>query len=173
MEAGLGNLQKRMDGIPATEIMISRLLINLGKEISNLLDQRLRQAGLSEPEYKVLVSIYAAPGNVANPGDLCAGIGQSPANVTRLTDALVERDLISRIPDEQDRRRLLLQATPQGVALIKKVMPMMIEGARKNYRDFSRTELKRLLADLKQLAAAVDRNGEVLATNAIKKAGND
>lgn len=162
VEEGLNNLQKRLDGIPVTEILISRLLINLGKEMSNILDQRLRPSGLSEPEFKVLVSIFASGDEGANPGDLCAGIGQSAANITRITDALVERGLISRIPDTQDRRRLLLHATPHGSALIKKLMPMMTEGARKNYRDFSKTDLKRLLADLKQLAVAVERNIESL-----------
>ena len=170
VEEGLNNLQKRLDGIPVTEILISRLLINLAKEISNIMDQRLRPSGLSEQEFKVLVSIYASPDDGANPGDLCAGIGQSPANITRLTDTLVERGLISRITDEHDRRRLLLQITPQGSALIKKLMPVMIEGARKNYKDFSRTDLKKLLTDLKQLAAAVDRNVEQLAN---KKGGHE
>ncbi len=97
IEAGLSNLQKRVDAVPVTEILISRLLINLGREISNHLDQRLRPFGLSEPEFKVLVSIYASPESGANPGELCAGIGQSPANITRLTDSLVERELILRI----------------------------------------------------------------------------
>lgn len=170
IEEGLNNLQKRLDGVPVTEILISRLLINLGKEISSILDQRLRPSGLAEPEFKVLISIFASPEEGTNPGDLCAGIGQSPANVTRLTDSLVERGLISRLPDEQDRRKLVLQMTPQGTALIKKMMPLMVEGARKNYRDFSRTELKRLLSDLKQLAAAVDRNVE---THTSKKSGNE
>jgi MarR family transcriptional repressor of emrRAB len=162
VEEGLNNLQKRLDSIPVTEILISRLLINLGKEMSNILDQRLRPSGLTEPEFKVLVSIYASGEDGANPGDLCAGIGQSPANITRITDALVDRGLISRVPDTQDRRRLLLHVTPPGSTLIKKLMPMMTEGARKNYRDFSKTDLKRLLADLKQLAGAVDRNIESL-----------
>jgi len=163
LEEGLANLQKRVDSVPVTEILISRLLINLAREMSNLLDQRLRPSGLSEPEFKVLVSIYASPENAVNPSELCVGIGQSPANITRLTDSLVERELITRIPDEHDRRRLLLQITPQGTTLIKKLMPLMTDGARKNYRDFSKTELKKLLADLKQLAAAIDRNAENVA----------
>ena len=160
IEAGLSNLQKRVDSMPVTEILISRLLINLGREISNHLDQRLRPFGLSEPEFKVLVSIYASPEGVANPGELCASISQSPANITRLTDSLVERELISRISDQQDRRKLVLQMTSQGTALIKKLMPLMVDGARKNYRNFSRTDLKRLLADLKQLAETIDRDSE-------------
>jgi MarR family transcriptional repressor of emrRAB len=163
LEQGLADLQKRVESVPMTEILISRLLINLAREMSNIMDQRLRPFGLSEPEFKVLASIYASPENVVNPSELCVGIGQSPANITRLTDVLVERELISRIPDEHDRRRLLLQITPQGTALIKKLMPLMIDGARKNYRDFSKTELKRILADLKRLAIAIDRNAESAA----------
>ena len=163
LEEGLSNLQKRVESVPVTEILISRLLINLAREMSSHLDQRLRPSGLSEPEFKVLVSIYASPDNVVNPSELCVSIGQSPANITRLTDSLVERELISRVADENDRRKLLLQITPHGTALIKKLMPVMTDGARRNYRDFSKTELKRLLADLKQLAATIDRNAENVA----------
>jgi MarR family transcriptional repressor of emrRAB len=170
IEAGLANLQKRVEGMPVTEILISRLLINLGREISNHLDQRLRPFGLSEPEFKVLVSIYSSPEGVANPSELCSSIGQSPANITRLTDSLVERDLISRISDQQDRRKLVLQMTPQGTTLIKKLMPLMVDGARKNYRNFSRTDLKRLLADLKQLAETIDRDSDNASS---RKSAND
>ncbi len=167
IETTLNNLQKRVDNFPVTEILISRMLINLGREISFHLDQRLRPFGLSESEFKVLMSIYASPDSVVNPGELCAGTGQSPANITRLTDSLVERELISRVPDEQDRRRLVLQLTSQGTALIKKLMPLSIDRARKNYRDFSRTELKKLLTDLKQLAATIDRDNEVAASKKV------
>jgi MarR family transcriptional repressor of emrRAB len=170
IEAGLTNLQKRVDTVPVTEILISRLLINLGRVISNSLDQRLRPFGLSEPEFKVLVSIYSSPEGIANPGELCAGISQSPANITRLTDSLVERELISRIPDQHDRRKLVLQMTSQGTVLIKKLMPLMVDGARKHYRNFSRTDLKRLLADLKQLAETVDRDSDNTAN---RKSAND
>ena len=74
LEEGLANLQKRVESVPVTEILISRLLINLAREMSSLLDQRLRPSGLSEPEFKVLVSIYASPDNTVNPSELCVGI---------------------------------------------------------------------------------------------------
>ena len=170
LEQGLTNLQKRVETFPVTEILISRLLISLGREISNHLDHRLRPFGLGEAEFKVLMSIYGAADNAVNPGDLCVGMSQSPANITRLTDSLVERGLISRIPDEHDRRKLLLQLTPQGVTLIKKLMPVTVEGAQKIYREFSRTELKKILSDLKKLAALVDREIE---SGINRKSGND
>ena len=170
LEKGLGNLQKRVETFPVTEVLVSRLLINLGREISNHLDQRLRPFGLSEAEFKVLMSIYASPESVANPGELCIGMSQSPANITRLTDSLVERGLISRIPDEQDRRRLVLQLTSQGAALVRKLMPLTIDGASRIYREFSKTDRKKMLADLKKLAASLDRENE----NAVhRKSGNE
>jgi len=54
----------------------------------------------------------------AHPGDLCSALGQSPANMTRVSDALVERKLITRILSGQDRRRMVMRITAKGEALV-------------------------------------------------------
>ena len=157
IEAGLSKLQDRLEDLPITEILISRLLINLGREMNNRLDERLRPYGLTEAEFRALVSLHSFPEGSANPGDLCGGMGQSPANITRITDVLVERGLILRLPDAHDRRRLVLQVTPQGVTLLNELLPLMMEGVRESYRSFTPAKRDQLLASLKALAAAIDQ----------------
>ncbi len=158
IEASLTRMQQRIGDVPVTEILISRMLINLGREMTQRLDTRLRPSGLMESEFRALVSLYSLPGSTGNPSDLCTDAGQSPANITRITDALAERELILRRPDEHDRRRWVLQVTPKGTALIKKMLPNMMNGARESYSEFSSAELKRLLTSLKTIAATIDRN---------------
>jgi len=157
IEAGVTRLHQRVPDLPVTEILTSRLLVYLGREMLTRFDLALRPHGLNEVEFRALIAVYSANASTANPSDLCTGLGQSPANVTRITDVLVERDLLLRLPDTEDRRRLLLQVTPQGDALIREILPVLIKVASDTYRDFSAEELQEFQANLRKLAATVDR----------------
>jgi MarR family transcriptional repressor of emrRAB len=157
MESGLDRLNQRIPDLPKTQILISRLLVHLGRELSNRVDLRLRPHGLTDIEFRTLMSVYTPLEEAANPTELCTGLGQSPANITRITDNLVARGLITRLPDVQDRRRLVLKTTPEGAQLIQTLLPLMLQSVQDSYRDFSPTELQQLLTSLKNLADIIDR----------------
>jgi MarR family transcriptional regulator, negative regulator of the multidrug operon emrRAB len=158
IEAGLARLQRLIPDLPVTQILTSRTLVFLGRELSNMIDQRLRPHGLSEIEFRTLMNVYSFRESAAYPSELCTSLGQSPANITRITDTLVERDLISRVPDEHDRRRLVLKTTAKGEQLIQVLMPLMMNSVLTSYQDFSPTDLEQLLGSLKQLARAIDES---------------
>lgn len=156
IETGLARLQHQIPDLPVTQILTSRALVFLGRELSNMVDQRLRPHGLSEIEFRTLMNVYSFRETAAYPSDLCTSLGQSPANITRITDTLVERGLISRVPDERDRRRLVLKTTEHGEQLIKTLKPLMMDSVRASYQDFSQADLELLLKSLKHLARAID-----------------
>ncbi|MGE0115602.1 MAG: MarR family winged helix-turn-helix transcriptional regulator [Steroidobacteraceae bacterium] len=156
MEIGLSRLQRQIPDLPFTQILTSRLLVHLGRELSNKLDQRLRPHGLSEMEFRTLMNVYSFRDTAAYPSELCSSLAQSPANITRITDTLVERGLISRVPDAQDRRRLLLKTTEEGERLVQDMFPLMMNSVHASYRDFSSEDLHQLLNSLKRLAQAID-----------------
>lgn len=165
IETGLGRLQQQIPDLPITQILTSRVLVFLGRELSNLLDQRLRPHGLSEIEFRTLMHVYSFRETAAYPSELGTSLGQSPANITRITDTLVARSLISRVPDERDRRRLVLKTTAAGEQLVQTVLPVMLNSVRASYQDFSPTDLAQLLTSLKHLAGALDEaNLRVTAT---------
>lgn len=157
VEAGLKRVSQRLPGVPIMEILASRLLVFLGRELTGRMDQCLRPYGLIDIEFRALIGVYSAPNSAANPGELCSSISQSPANITRITDVLVERGLITRLPDEIDRRRWVLKMTPQGENLVNEMLPVMLNTARYSYQDFPSEELNQVVASLKRLAAAMDR----------------
>jgi len=92
----------------------------------------------------------------ASAGDLCAALAQSPANLTRISDALVERGLVSRSPDTEDRRRMLLTLEPAAEQLLQALLPRISTQISAAFADFSATEKKQLLESLKRLLAGVD-----------------
>jgi len=156
IETNLQRLKHRHPDLPVAHILTSRALVTLGRELANLLDQRLRPYGLSDIEFRALINIYSLQDTAAYPGDLCSSLGHSPANITRITDNLVERGLLSRVADERDRRRLLLTITPAGEQLIQSLLPVMLQSMRESFRNFSAENVEQLLGQLKHLAGVID-----------------
>jgi len=156
MEANLQRLRERMPEFPVSSVMLSRLLQHLGRGMAAMLEDRIRPLGLNETEFRVLGMLFSQPDGVAHPSDLCSCTSQSPANMTRITDALVARDLITRVPSLQDRRKLVLRITPQGTELVHRLLPSMHRGLREVLKDFSDEEQQRLIVQLKRISAALE-----------------
>ncbi len=151
MEANLARLGQLMPRLPKNELLIIRLVSFLAHDIGIMLEQQVRPFGLSEGEFRVLAALYSQPHSTAYPGDLCARATQSPANMSRITDALVERHLITRVPCAQDRRRLVLRITEKGAALLHRALPAVFEPVRELCGTQSPREQERLIAQLKEL----------------------
>lgn len=156
VESNLQRLKRRVPEVPIAQILASRALVTIGRELSNMLDQRLRPYGLSDVEFRALINIYSMQETAAYPGDLCFALGHSPANITRITDNLVERGLLSRVADERDRRRLLLTITPSGEELMQNLLPVMLQSKSESFQGFGDADVEQLLRSLKHLAQTLD-----------------
>jgi MarR family transcriptional regulator, negative regulator of the multidrug operon emrRAB len=153
--ANLRGIARRVPQLPLTELMICRVAVILGRDLHASLDRVLRPKGLAEPEYRVLLALYAQGGS-ACPGDLCGALAQSPANLTRICDTLVRGGFVSRIPDVKDRRRMQLTLRASGQKLLDKLIPTMSERVQDAFVGFSAAEKKRLLESLTRLLQGID-----------------
>src|SRR5450631_1055983 len=151
MEASLGRLRARMPEAPMAQIMLTRLLLHIGRGMGGMLEQQIRPFGLAEAEFRVLTALFSQPEGVAHPSDLCARASQSPANMSRISDALVSRDLITRVLSVQDRRRMVLRITEQGEELVRRLLPTMCVPLRGMFAEFPEPELRQLISQLKRL----------------------
>jgi MarR family transcriptional repressor of emrRAB len=166
MEANLRALSARVPDLPFTEIVICRLLIHLGREMATGFEQRIRPFGLTEAEFRVLTTLFSQPDGVAHPSDLCVRAGQSPANISRISDALVARDLITRLLSAHDRRRMVLRITEQGEDLVRRLLPRMFGSLRAMYAEFSESEQQQLITQLKRLYASAEQANATLPEQA-------
>ena len=146
--------------LPVDDVVLFRALSIVGRRLNHLADEAIRPFGLAEAEFRVLVELFAQPLGIGHPGDLCAGAGQSPATMTRTTDALVGRGLISRELSEQDRRRMILRITAEGENLVRRILPAAFEHMRALFAACSGEVRRLLLAQLKEVAAAMDQLDE-------------
>ena len=153
MEANLRALSARVPDLPFTEILLCRLLLHMGREMAADFEQKIRPFGLAEAEFRVLTTLFSQPDGAAHPSDLCARAGQSPANMSRISDALVNRDLITRVLSAQDRRRMVLRITEQGEDLVRRILPYLFVPLRAMFADFPESEQRLLISQLKRLSA--------------------
>jgi len=156
IQAGMERAALRLGDLPVNEAMLFRLLVTVGRELSALLDQALRPHGLNETDFRTLMMLFSQPNGVACPSDLCLCVSQSPANMTRIADSLLERGLITRAPSDEDRRRMLLRITPNGEALVRQLMPITVGRMRALFGDMPAAQLQQQLLQLKHLCCRLD-----------------
>jgi MarR family transcriptional regulator, negative regulator of the multidrug operon emrRAB len=156
LEANLKSLSVRVPEVPVTSILLCRLILNLGRGMAAMFEQHIRPFGLTEAEFRVLTTLYSHANGMAHPGDLCARTSQSPANMSRISDALVDRNLITRVLSAQDRRRMVMQITEQGEALVRDLLPKMFAPLKELMKDFPEAEQRQLIAQLKRVWQLVD-----------------
>jgi len=156
LEANLRALSERVPDLPFSGILLCRLVVQLGREMVAGFEQKLRPFGLTEAEFRVLTTLFSQPDGVAHPSDLCVRAGQSPANLSRISDALVSRDLITRVLSAHDRRRMVLRITEPGEDLVRRLLPKMFGSLRAMYAEFSESEQQLLIAQLKRLYAGAE-----------------
>jgi MarR family transcriptional repressor of emrRAB len=157
LEANLERLRGRMPDLPKHAVMLSRLLVQLGRSMAVLLEHEIKPFGLSETEFRVLTTLFAQADSGAYPTELCAKTSQSPANMSRISDALVSRDLITRGASALDRRKMVLRITETGEELVRRLMPQLYGSLFELVDGFSEDEQQRLVGELKRLGARVDK----------------
>jgi MarR family transcriptional repressor of emrRAB len=159
MEDNLQNLQQRMPDLPVCGILLCRLLLHIGREMSARFEQQIKPFGLAEAEFRVLTTLFSQPDGVAHPSDLCARASQSPANMSRISDALVSRGLITRKASVHDRRRMVLHITEEGEEFVRQLLPILHVPLRRMLKEFPESEQRQLASQLKRLGFALERLG--------------
>jgi len=157
MEANLQNLKQRVPDLPVTGILLCRLVLHIGREMAARFEQQIKPFGLAEAEFRVLTTLFSQPDGVAHPSDLCARASQSPANMSRISDALVSRGLITRVASVHDRRRMVLRITEEGEEFVRELLPRLHAPLRSMLKHFPESEQRQLAAQLKRLGAELDQ----------------
>src|ERR1700730_12274607 len=157
LEANLERLRARMPDLPKSMVLLTRLLLHMGRGMGSMLEIQIRPSGLTEAEFRVLTTLFSQPEGCAHPSDLCAKTSQSPANMSRISDALVSRDLITRLSSLHDRRKMVLRISEQGEELVRGLLPTMFGPLREMFKDFSEEEQLRVIEQLKLLSTKLDQ----------------
>lgn len=152
-EARLQVTRAKYPGFPRDPAALVRLIKHLSKEIHNEANAVMKPYGLNHPEYNILMMMYGSPDNAVNPSQLADAAGEKSANVTRLTTQLTDKGYIARASSEDDRRKVTLTLTPEGIALIESFLPDIVTLLFRQTRKLDATEQAQLEVLLKKMLA--------------------
>jgi DNA-binding MarR family transcriptional regulator len=89
------------------------------------------------------------------PSELGDGLIVTRATVTGLLDSLERRGYVRRVPHATDRRRLVVELTPEGMATLQQVRTIIHAQESAWMASFSDEELRRYIAFLHRIQDAV------------------
>ena len=89
-------------------------------------------------------------------GKLATALKVTPTNVTGIIDRLLEKNLITRTGDPDDRRVLLLRTTPQGDELVAELRQKRRERMSELFSRLSEEEAAVVTQGLKIMVKAID-----------------
>ncbi|MBD2346277.1 MarR family winged helix-turn-helix transcriptional regulator [Anabaena subtropica] len=112
-------------------------------------------ASLSIPQLRTLAFLNRSPG--ASLSDLADHLGVTCATASATTERLVQRNLVQRIDDPQERRRVLLNLTEEGKHQLKQS------------QDQTRTHIADLLAGLTPKQVSHIEEGLALLKNVFEQ----
>lgn len=112
---------------------------------------------LTMAQFRTLMHLHRAPGSSLS--DVADDVGVSPPAMSKLIDGLVERGLVERTPQQADRRRVELVASPDGRRVLDRVRQAVRARVAERLATLTATErgaVSSAMAKLDQALAVVD-----------------
>lgn len=98
-------------------------LLRVASDLSVALDACLSQHGLLQGRWWVLILLMREDNHMSLPSVLAEKAGVSRPTMTGLIDGLEREQLVARVFDKDDRRKVSIQLTALGQAKLDQVMP--------------------------------------------------
>jgi DNA-binding MarR family transcriptional regulator len=103
-------------------------LMEVSSVLQHAVDQQLREeGGLSYTQFQILAVLGEAPDGRQRMTDIADHLVHSRSGLTYQVAQLAKAGLVTRTPSSDDERSIIVTATPQGQALLGRVMPGHVE----------------------------------------------
>ncbi|WP_049622558.1 MarR family winged helix-turn-helix transcriptional regulator [Frateuria defendens] len=156
LDEGVERARQIVPDLPVAEVTLARLLLMVGGGLQEELERKLKPHKLGDSDFRTLIALFSHPDGSSTPSELCQFAAQGPTNMTRITNALVKRGLITRGHSEADRRQVVIRITADGRRFVRKLLPPMFPRAHAYFAGFSEADKRHLGRLLRKLAANLD-----------------
>jgi DNA-binding MarR family transcriptional regulator len=109
--------------------------------------------GLTGPQALILKALQNGS---LTAGELATRVNLSQGTVTDILNRLENRGRIKRVRDTKDRRRVLVEATEEGLAVLDKSPPLLQERFVQRFNNLHDWEQSQLLSSLQRIAGMMD-----------------
>lgn len=106
----------------ASVLPLGLLVARIGRSVRQIVAAQVEPLGLSIQEFWTLIAIAEHP--ITSQAELATRQHVDEATICRVVRTLTERELLAGVRDPQDRRRVRLALTPQGAALVRRLVPV-------------------------------------------------
>ncbi len=107
-------------GLPADVGILARL-VRLELLVRRVLDDVTATAHVSVSDYLVLAVVRRSPAHRATPTRICEVLDRTSGGMSLALDRLERAGLLRRSADPDDRRRVVVELTPEGLAVATRV----------------------------------------------------
>jgi MarR family transcriptional repressor of emrRAB len=150
-EQAVETISHKMPGAPREEVLLTRLYFHIQPYLTGYFNETLKCHDMNETTWMALMVLYSRPEQRISPSELSDALAFSRTNATRVVDDLCQRDMMQRLPSQEDRRKTELTLTEKGLAFIAMVMPEQRQRMRELWQDFDAAEREQLDALLRKL----------------------
>jgi len=119
---------------------VGYLLKRASALIVDVMEPVFETHGFTFVQYQILA--WLRDGIAVNPRDICAQFRHNSGALTRVIDQLAERGLLERARRDRDRRKVELELTPAGRAVVETLIPLVVEKLNYALADFSSAEVQ-------------------------------
>jgi DNA-binding MarR family transcriptional regulator len=135
------------------------ILERTAKRIKRFFQEQLiaAEAGITVDQWVILNQLDKEDGQ--NQHEIAQAVFKDAPTVTRILDLLVEKDLVMRVSDPQDRRRFNILLTPQGKLKIEEVSPFMKAGRQKAWAGLEDDAINQLTDSLNHIFENIKPQG--------------
>jgi DNA-binding MarR family transcriptional regulator len=149
--------RERPDLDPSPIGVIGRIS-RLARELEQELERVYREHGLESGWHDVLATLRRhGPPYQLRPSEFSSTLMLTSSGTTKRLDRLEQAGLITRAPDPQDRRGVIITLTPAGLELIDAVMEAHLANERRLLGALSESERDRLADLLRKLQLGLPR----------------
>ena len=138
--------------VHALETTIPRYLRALRRTI----EQAEGPNRLTIAQVRCLQAIVASPGGETLTSRLARQISVSAPSISSMIDGLVERALVERAPNQENRRQVRLLITDEGRTLLARYEALISDHLRSLLQPLNQRSKQRLLRAVTDLAAMID-----------------
>lgn len=142
-----------------------RLLYTIYRRMVGWANLRFADADLSFTQWLSLKFIHE--GSVRSASELARELDMTSGAATRLLDVLEHKGFVRRRRSDPDRRVVRLTLTPNGMAKVLELAPILVDAWNEILASFDQTEYTRLEAALIKLLGIFDRNGCALKADVL------
>ena len=121
---------------------IGRLLSRVKMAMHEALDRELAPLDITGAQFVILMNL--ASGEVDSASKLCKGVSYDPGAMTRMLDRLERKGLIRRARCGNDRRRVILELTPEGKAVYPKLVTSYVNVLNRFMHGLNKAEARQL-----------------------------